>query len=139
MTELYRRGTASPRQWMDCNVLFATYKKVSYRDSLPSTLLRSTERKRELRELVESSKAQLDEIRSQQQAAEEAAITAKADLERTQKELDRTLPFEKEVKEKILQIGKLRHEGVILNDHLTKALRFIKQKNPDDMVDRLDM
>ena len=88
---------------------------------------------------MESSKAQLDEVRNQQQAAEEAAITAKAELERTQKELDRTLPFEKEVKEKILQIGKLRHEGVILNDHLTKALRFIKQKNPDDMVDRLDM
>ena len=48
------------------------------------------------------------------------------------KELERTLPFEKEVKEKNLLIGKLRHEGVILNDHLTKALRFIKQKNPEE-------
>jgi hypothetical protein len=46
------------------------------------------------------------------------------------------LPFEKEVKEKNLLIGKLRHEAVILNDHLTKALRFLKQRKPEDMVDR---
>jgi hypothetical protein len=78
----------------------------------------------------------LEELGNQYQTAEDAAMTAKAELEKTQKELDRVLPFEKEVKEKNLQIGKLRHEGVILNDHLTKALRFIKQKNPEDMVDR---
>jgi hypothetical protein len=112
--------------------------KVSNRCFPSNHLLKSIERKRELRELVESSKAQLEEIRNQQQSAEETAIIAKAELERTQKELERALPFEKEVKEKNLQIGKLRHEGVILNDHLTKALRFIKQKNPEDMVDRLD-
>jgi len=46
------------------------------------------------------------------------------------------LPFEKEVKEKNLLIGKLRHEAVILNDHLIKALRFLKQRKPEDMVDR---
>jgi hypothetical protein len=54
----------------------------------------------------------------------------------TQKELERALPFEKEVKEKNLLLGKQRHESVILNDHLTKALRFLKQRKPEDMVDR---
>ena len=46
------------------------------------------------------------------------------------------MPFEKEVKEKNLLIGKLRHEAVILNDHLTKALRFLKRGKPEDNVDR---
>lgn len=48
-------------------------------------------------------------------------------------------PFEKEVKEKNLLIGKLRHEAVTLNDHLTKALRFLKKGKPEDNVDRYDV
>lgn len=53
-----------------------------------------------------------------------------------QEELERVRPFEKEVKEKNLLIGKLRHEAVTLNDHLTKALRFLKKGKPEDNVDR---
>jgi exonuclease VII small subunit len=94
------------------------------------------ERKRELRELVETSQSQLEEAQKKYQSAEEAASTAQSELEKARKELERALPFEKEVKEKNLLIGKLRHEAVTLNDHLTKALRFIKQRNPEDMVDR---
>ncbi len=51
-------------------------------------------------------------------------------------ELERALPFEKEVKEKNLLIGKLRHEAVILNDHLTKALRYLKKGKPEDTIDK---
>lgn len=94
------------------------------------------ERKRELREMVESSQAQLDALRAQTNTAEETAAELKKQLEITQKELDRVLPFEKEIKEKNLLIGKLRHEAVILNDHLTKALRFLKRGKPEDNVDR---
>jgi hypothetical protein len=61
---------------------------------------------------------------------------AKATAESTQKELERALPFEKEVKEKNLLIGKLRHEAVTLNEHLTKALRILKKGRPEDNVDR---
>jgi len=86
--------------------------------------------------MVEQSQSQLDELRKRVQDAEEAVISSKAALEASQKELDRALPFEKEVKEKNLLIGKLRHQAVILNDHLTKALRFLKQRKPEDMVDR---
>ena len=93
-------------------------------------------RRKELRELVENSQSQLDELRKLQQNSEEAATAALNELGATRKELDRALPFEKEVKEKNLLIGKLRHEAVILNDHLTKALRFLKQRRPEDMVDR---
>jgi hypothetical protein len=46
------------------------------------------------------------------------------------------MPFEKEVKEKNLLIGKLRHEAVTLNEHLTKALRILKKGRPEDNVDK---
>lgn len=85
---------------------------------------------------MENSQAQLDEIRKQRQASEEAAEAANQNLEAARKELEKALPFEAQVKEKTLLIGKLRHEGVVLNEHLTKALRFIKQQNPEDMVNR---
>ncbi|GAB7348286.1 hypothetical protein MBLNU459_g6266t1 [Dothideomycetes sp. NU459] len=93
-------------------------------------------RKIELRELVENSQAQLESLRAEAEAAKSAASASAATLESTQKELERALPFEKEVKEKNLLIGKLRHEAVILNDHLTKALRFLKRGKPEDNVDR---
>ncbi len=93
-------------------------------------------RKQELRELVKNSQAQLEELRKQVQAAEETSTSAQAALETTRKDLERALPFEKEVKEKNLLIGKLRHEAVILNDHLTKALRILKKGRPEDNVDR---
>ncbi|KAL1627642.1 hypothetical protein SLS56_006263 [Neofusicoccum ribis] len=93
-------------------------------------------RKKELREIVENSQNQLEELRVQLHAAEEASKKAKSELDTTQKELERALPFEKEVKEKNLLIGKLRHEAVILNDHLTKALRILRKGRPEDNVDR---
>ena len=95
-----------------------------------------TERKRELRDLVEKSQSQIEELSKQVKEAEALASSAKAEREGTLTELERVLPFEKEVKEKNLLIGKLRHEAVILNDHLTKALRFLKKGNPEDNVDR---
>lgn len=94
------------------------------------------ERRKELRELVEQSQAQLEEARTQHKEASDRVTVLKQELDTTQKELERALPFEKEVKEKNLLIGKLRHEAVILNDHLTKALRFLKRGKPEDNVDR---
>ncbi|KUL86598.1 hypothetical protein ZTR_04173 [Talaromyces verruculosus] len=93
-------------------------------------------RKQELRELVQSSDAQLEELREKLQQVEKRAEAASTELKQAQTELDRLLPFEKEVKEKNLLIGKLRHEAVTLNDHLTKALRFLKRGKPEDNVDR---
>jgi chromosome segregation ATPase len=93
-------------------------------------------RKKELRELVESSQTEADKLRSQLAEAQNASISAVKELEIVKKELERALPFEKEVKEKNLLIGKLRHEAVTLNEHLTKALRFLKKGKPEDNVDR---
>ncbi|PSN64084.1 hypothetical protein BS50DRAFT_576703 [Corynespora cassiicola Philippines] len=95
-----------------------------------------TLRKTELKKSVESYESQINDLRKQVQAAEDAAASSKATLEATKKDLERALPFEKEVKEKNLLIGKLRHEAVTLNEHLTKALRILKKGRPEDNVDR---
>jgi uncharacterized protein involved in exopolysaccharide biosynthesis len=89
-----------------------------------------------LRELVESSDSQLEELRRSLREAQKQASDAEKGLLNLQEEIERVRPFEKEVKEKNLLIGKLRHEAVTLNDHLTKALRFLKKGKPEDNVDR---
>jgi chromosome segregation ATPase len=93
-------------------------------------------RKRELREIVESYEEQLQALKKLVQESDTRASEADASKGALQTELDRLTPFEKEVKEKNLLIGKLRHEAIVLNDHLTKALRFLKKAKPEDNVDR---
>lgn len=44
--------------------------------------------------------------------------------------------LQQEVKEKNLLIGKLKHEAVILNEHLTEALRRLKKDSTENNVDR---
>lgn len=93
-------------------------------------------RKRELREMVETSEEQLQAMKKLVQEADARTTEAESAKEYLTKELERTVPFEKEVKEKNLLIGKLRHEAIVLNDHLTKALRYLKKTKPEDNVDR---
>ena len=93
-------------------------------------------RKRELREMVESYEEQLQALKKLVQESDTRASEADASKGALQTELDRLTPFEKEVKEKNLLIGKLRHEAIVLNDHLTKALRFLKKAKPEDNIDR---
>ncbi|KAM3072460.1 hypothetical protein ACMFMG_009261 [Clarireedia jacksonii] len=93
-------------------------------------------RRRELREMVETSEEQLQTLKKLVQDSDSRCAEAEASKQALQTELDRLLPFEKEVKEKNLLIGKLRHEAIVLNDHLTKALRFLKKAKPEDSIDR---
>lgn len=93
-------------------------------------------RKRELREMVESYEEQLQSLKKLVQESDTRATEADASKGALQTELNRLAPFEKEVKEKNLLIGKLRHEAIVLNDHLTKALRFLKKAKPEDNIDR---
>lgn len=95
-----------------------------------------TARRRELRELVENSQGQIERLQKQLQNAALEAAEATSSLESTEKQLERALPFEKEAKDKNLLIGKLRHEAVTLNDHLTKALRYLKKRKPEDNIDK---
>ncbi|KAL4732607.1 hypothetical protein ACLX1H_001625 [Fusarium chlamydosporum] len=93
-------------------------------------------RKKELRDMVETTEAQIQGLKKQVQEADARATEAEAAKQTLTQELERTAPYEKEVKEKNLLIGKLRHEAIVLNDHLTKALRYLKKTKPEDNVDR---
>jgi chromosome segregation ATPase len=95
-------------------------------------------RKRELRDMVESYEEQLQSLKKLVQESDARATEAEDGKGSLQTELDRLAPFEKEVKEKNLLIGKLRHEAIVLNDHLTKALRFLKKAKPEDNIDRYE-
>lgn len=106
-------------------------------DSLQRALQEIQEaRKKELREMVETSEEQLQAMKKLVKEADARSQEAEAVKETLQKELERTAPFEREVKEKNLLIGKLRHEAIVLNDHLTKALRYLKKTKPEDSIDR---
>ncbi|KAI4142633.1 MAG: hypothetical protein LQ341_003154 [Variospora aurantia] len=93
-------------------------------------------RRKELRDIVENTQAQVGSLQKQLQEAQQQASESARALEISQQELQRALPYEKEVKEKNLLIGKLRHEAVILNDHLTKALRYLKKGKPEENIDK---
>ncbi|KAG8528001.1 uncharacterized protein KY384_006917 [Bacidia gigantensis] len=101
-----------------------------------SSLLTSTARRRELRDMVENTQFQIETLQKQLHKSEHKASEASTKLESVQRDLEQALPFEKEVKEKNLLIGKLRHEAVILNDHLTKALRHLRKGKPEDTIDK---
>lgn len=85
---------------------------------------------------MENSQTQIESLQKTLREAEKNASESLTTLEATKQDLERALPFEKEVKEKNLLIGKLRHEAVILNDHLTKALRYLRKGKPQDTIDK---
>ncbi|KAK6517235.1 hypothetical protein TWF281_003900 [Arthrobotrys megalospora] len=93
-------------------------------------------RKEELRDIVESTQAQIEALVSEKTLLQEELSAAEVRSNHFSEEIQRMSHLESEVKEKTLLIGKLRHQGVILNEHLTKALRMIKRGDPQDNVDR---
>ena len=93
-------------------------------------------RKKELREMVETSEQQRQALKKLVQEADSRASEAEQTKEALSKELERMAPFEKEVTEKNILLGTLRREAIILNDHLTRALRYLKKTKPEENVDR---
>ena len=85
---------------------------------------------------MENTQAQIESLQKQLQDKETTASETANKLQSAQQDLARAIPFEKEVKEKNLLIGKLRHEAVILSEHLTKTLRYVKKGKPEDTIDK---
>ncbi|KTW31861.1 uncharacterized protein T551_01122 [Pneumocystis jirovecii RU7] len=56
--------------------------------------------------------------------------------EENEEKIKRLLLFEKEIKEKNLLIGKLKHEAVILNEHLVKTLKLLRKDNSEESIDK---
>ncbi|KAG0201508.1 hypothetical protein BGX28_005694 [Mortierella sp. GBA30] len=77
---------------------------------------------------LNASNASLEEYQGRAQAAEEQLRHLTMDVERARQ-------LEREVKEKNLTIGKLRHDAVIQQGHLTEAMRRLKEENSQNTVD----
>ncbi|ORZ04079.1 hypothetical protein BCR41DRAFT_313435 [Lobosporangium transversale] len=77
---------------------------------------------------LNSSNRTLDEYKGRAQAAEEQLQHMSLDVERVRQ-------LEREVKEKNLTIGKLRHDAVIQQEHLTEAMRRLREESNQNTVD----
>ncbi|KAF9209595.1 hypothetical protein BGZ49_003082 [Haplosporangium sp. Z 27] len=63
------------------------------------------------------------------------ALTAEEQLRHLTLDVEKARQLEKEVKEKNQLIGKLRHDAVIQQGHLTEAMRRLKEENNQNTVD----
>lgn len=91
---------------------------------------------REVRDTVQGLDGQLRQATEQIQALRERAMVAEQKLTQANDDAEKVLQLQKEVKEKNILIGKVRHEAVILNEHLTEALRRLRKDSSDQSVDR---
>ncbi|QRV75862.1 GRIP domain-containing protein [Ceratobasidium sp. AG-Ba] len=80
----------------------------------------------EIRQALAESESSLQHTIKQLAEFKSRALQAEAELAESTHNSDRVTSLEKEVKEKNLLIGKLRHEAVIINEHLTIALRRLR-------------
>ncbi|KAJ7185521.1 hypothetical protein C8R46DRAFT_982162 [Mycena filopes] len=90
----------------------------------------------ELRQAVKDYNSQLIQVTQSLAEYKHRALTAELQLEDSQTNTSRTQELEKEVKEKTLLIEKLRHEAIIINEHLMEALRRLRRNSTDTNVDR---
>ncbi|THU80068.1 hypothetical protein K435DRAFT_696481 [Dendrothele bispora CBS 962.96] len=95
-----------------------------------------TAKEHELRQAVKDYDSQLTQVTQSLAEYKSRALTAELSLEESKTNTTRTQELEKEVKEKNLLIGKLRHEAVIINEHLMEALRRLRKNSSDSNVDR---
>ncbi|CAG8585887.1 1870_t:CDS:2 [Acaulospora morrowiae] len=90
----------------------------------------------EIREAVEGIQRRLSTATKELTEFKDRALLAENQLTQIKEEVGRTTQYEKEIKEKNILIGKLRHEAVILNEHLTEALRRMREESSENNVDR---
>ncbi|KAG5634220.1 hypothetical protein H0H81_002828 [Sphagnurus paluster] len=90
----------------------------------------------ELKQAVKEYESQLTTVTRSLAEFKHRALNAELQLEESRTNVSRTQELEKEVKEKNLLIGKLRHEAVIINEHLMEALRRLRRNASETNVDR---
>ncbi|KAH7928595.1 hypothetical protein BV22DRAFT_1192684 [Leucogyrophana mollusca] len=90
----------------------------------------------ELQQAVRDYKSQLDDVTISLAEYKRRALDAEVLLDESKTNASRTQDLEKDVKEKNLLIGKLRHEAVIINEHLMEALRRLRKNSTETNVDR---
>ncbi|KAK4056841.1 hypothetical protein OIO90_002091 [Microbotryomycetes sp. JL221] len=93
-------------------------------------------KERELNTTLRDLSAQLQESNDSLIMFKERAKHAETALLNAQDDSEKVNSLTKQVKDQSLLIGKLRHEAVILNEHLTEALRRLKKGDNEASVDR---
>jgi hypothetical protein len=90
----------------------------------------------ELSRALGDHRAQLDALSSSLAEYKSRAETAESKLSENADLASQAEKLGAQVKEKNLLIGKLRHEAVILNEHLTEALRRLRNDQSETNVDK---
>ncbi|ODQ53001.1 hypothetical protein SAICODRAFT_7599 [Saitoella complicata NRRL Y-17804] len=95
-------------------------------------------REREVREIEERLQGDIDRLVTERKEFEERATDAEAKLTTAKADLEKLPKLQADLKEKTLALAKARHESIILNEHLTKALRLLKRSSSssNSTVDR---
>ena len=75
---------------------------------------------------ISSLHSQLEQSLDENEALQQDVEKLKSEIEAMSYDVEQKQKLEQESKERVLQIGKLRHEAIILNEHLTKALAMLK-------------
>jgi outer membrane murein-binding lipoprotein Lpp len=96
----------------------------------------SASKEHELSQAVKDYRSQLDDVVMSLAEFKRRALDAEAQLDELKINASRTQELEQDIKEKNLLIGKLRHEAVIINEHLMEALRRLRRNSSDTNVDR---
>lgn len=85
---------------------------------------------------INSLRVQLDNNMDVEKSHLDEITKLKLEMEKLKEDVTLKQKFEKETKDQALQIGKLRHEAIILNEHLKKALGMLKKSSDSETVDR---
>ncbi|KAG6854485.1 hypothetical protein C0991_006087 [Blastosporella zonata] len=134
--ETYKRELELEREARDRELLELESEKEKS-ENLQSVLQDfQTAKDHELKQAVKDYDSQLTQVTQSLAEFKHRALTAELQLEESHTNVSRTQELEKEVKDKNLLIGKLRHEAVILNEHLMEALRRLRRNSTDTNVDR---
>ncbi|MBW0534805.1 hypothetical protein O181_074520 [Austropuccinia psidii MF-1] len=90
----------------------------------------------EIKSVVGESQNRLAETEKKLLLFQQKASDAEAKLAVNESNAEMCESLKKELKAKNLLIGKVRHEAVILNEHLTEALQRLRRDNTEYSVDR---
>lgn len=95
-----------------------------------------SEKSRQHSEEINLLKNKVDLLSKSNEEKDREIVRLTETVKSMEKDIECKEKFENEAKERALQIGKLRHEAIILNEHLTKALAMLKHSNDSETVDK---
>ncbi|GEQ69915.1 hypothetical protein JCM33374_g3591 [Metschnikowia sp. JCM 33374] len=80
---------------------------------------------------IASAQTKLEQLQAEITVVKRESEEKAAEIETLQKDKETIKSLQEEVHSKSLVIGKLRHEAIILNEHLTKSISMLKQQSGD--------